>query len=471
MPSEFIENKTYDEIQVGDTASLSRTLKPEDIQLFAVMSGDINPAHVDPEYARSTMFHEVIAHGMWGGALISTVLGTLYPGPGTIYIAQTLKFLRPVTLGDIITVSVTVTEKFERNRHVVLECKCVNQDGRSVIAGTAEVMAPTEKVRRPKVALPEVRFSDKEARYGRLLARASGIRGIPIAFVHPCDAEVIAAALGVARTGFAEPVLVGPVAKVRAAAEQSGADISGLRLIDAPHSVGAAERAVAMAREGKVSALIKGSLPGLEVMDAVNAPGSGLRTARLLSHLSVLDVPNYPRLLLITDNLINVEPSLDDKRGIVQNAIDFAHLLGIQEPKVAVLASVETVIPRLRATLDAAALCKMAERGQITGGVLDGPLAFDNAISMVAAKAKGTLSAVAGRADILIVPDIEAGSMLVKQLEHLGDAVSAGLVLGAGVPIVVPSRAASLESRVASCALAALVASSGSPGRLGPVRS
>ncbi len=459
MPSEFIENKTYDEIKLGDSASLARTLKPEDIQLFAVMSGDINPAHVDPEYARSTMFHEVIAHGMWGGALISTVLGTLYPGPGTIYIAQTLKFMRPVTLGDIITVSVTVSEKFERNRHVILECNCVNQEGRTVIAGTAEVVAPTEKVRRPKVALPEVRISDREARYGRLLARAAGMAPVPMAFVHPCDAEVLAAALSAARVGFAQPVLIGPAAKIRAAAEQSGADVSGLQLIDVPHSVAAAERAVALAREGRVAALIKGSLPGLEVMDAVNAAGSGLRTARMLSHLVVLDVPNYPRLLLLTDNLINVEPTLEEKRGIVQNAIDFARLLAIQEPKVAILASVEMVIPRLRATLDAAALCKMAERGQITGGVLDGPLAFDNAVSTVAAKAKGTLSAVAGRADILVVPDIEAGSMLVKQLEYLGDAVSAGLVLGAGVPIVVPSRAASVESRVASCALAALVAS------------
>ncbi|MBI3372029.1 MAG: bifunctional enoyl-CoA hydratase/phosphate acetyltransferase [Betaproteobacteria bacterium] len=460
MSSETIENKTFDEIQVGDTASIVRTLKPEDIQLFAVMSGDINPAHVDPEYARSTMFHEVIAHGMWGGALISTVLGTLYPGPGTIYINQTLKFMRPVTLGDIITVSVTVTGKFEHNHHVTLECKCVNQDGRTVIAGAAEVIAPAEKVRRPKVDLPEVHISDRKARYAHLLERAAGLAPVPMAFVHPCDAAVLRAALAAGAAGLVVPILVGPVAKIRAAAEEAGADLTGLAIVDTPHSAASAERAVAMARQGHVRALMKGSLPGRELMDAMNLPQVALRTARTLSHVSVLDVPTYPRLLLITDALINVEPRLEAKRGIVQNAIDFAHLLGIVDPKVAVLASVETVMPGLRATLDAAALCKMAERGQITGGVLDGPLAFDNAVSMVAAKAKGILSAVAGRADILVVPDVESGTMLVKQLEYLGDAISAGVVLGAAVPIVLPSRADSLESRVASCALAALLAHS-----------
>jgi len=461
--SEFIENKTYDEIQVGDTASITRTLKPEDIQLFAVMSGDINPAHVDPEYASNTMFHEVIAHGMWGGALISTVLGTLYPGPGTIYIAQTLKFMRPVTLGDIVTVSVTVLEKFDRNRHVTLDCKCVNQEGRTVISGTAEVMAPTTKVRRPKIQLPEVRISDREARYGRMLARADGFAPVPMAFVHPCEPVVLQTSVAAASSGFATPVLIGPTAKIRAAAEEAGIDISALQLIDVPHSAAAAERAVALARERRVGAIIKGALPGSEIMEEVTRHGSGLTTARLLSHVSVLDVPNYPRLLFITDALINVAPNLEQKKGIVQNAIDFARLLGLAEPKVAVLASVEMVIPRLRATLDAAALCKMAERGQITGGVVDGPMAFDNAVSLVAAKAKGVLSAVAGRADILIVPDIEAGSMMVKQLEHLGDAVSAGVILGAAVPIVVPSRSAPVESRLASCALAALIANSQRP--------
>ena len=457
MALEFIENRTFDEIRIGDTASIVRTLKPEDIQLFAVMSGDINPAHVDPEYARSTMFHEVIAHGMWGGALISTVLGTLYPGPGTIYINQTLKFMRPVTLGDIVTVSVTVTAKFEQNHHVTLECKCVNQDGRTVIAGSAEVIAPTEKVRRPKVDLPEVHISDRKARYAHLLARAEGLAPVPMAFVHPCDAAVLRAALAAAAANLVVPILVGPVRKIRAAAEEAGADLTGLAFVDTPHSAASAERAVAMARQGHVRALMKGSLPGRELMDAMSLP---LRTARTLSHVSVLDVPTYPRLLFITDALVNVEPRLEAKRGIVQNAIDLARLLGIADPKVAVLASVETVTPGLRATLDAAALCKMAERGQITGGVLDGPLAFDNAVSIVAAKAKGIVSAVAGRADILVVPDVESGTMLVKQLEYLGDAISAGVVLGAAVPVVLPSRADPIESRVASCALAALLAHS-----------
>ena len=454
---EHIENRTFDEIRIGDSATLVRTLKPEDIQLFAIMSGDVNPAHVDPEYAKSSMFREVIAHGMWGGALISTVLSTQFPGPGTIYIDQTLHFSRPVGIGDTITVTLTATRKFDHNHHILFDCVCTNQDGQTVIRGTAEVLAPTEKIKRPRVELPEVTIVDREARYQHLLDRTRGLAPIPMAVAHPCDRESLLGVVEATQAGLIVPTLIGPLSKMRAVAEQQGIDLAGLTLVDAEHSHAAAARSVALAREGRAEALMKGSLHTDELMSEVVGI-NGLRTARRISHVFLADVPTYPKPLLITDAAINIEPDLECKADIVQNAIDLALVLGIPEPKVAILAAVETVTPKMRATLDAAALCKMADRGQIAGGVLDGPLAFDNAISIVAAKTKGILSAVAGRADILVVPDLESGNMLAKQLEYLAEALMTGVVVGARVPIVLTSRADTAETRAASCAIALLMA-------------
>ncbi len=455
---EYIENRTFDEIQVGDSATLVRTLRPQDIQLFAIMSGDVNPAHVDPEYAKSGMFREVIAHGMWGGALISTVLGTQFPGPGTIYIDQTLHFSRPVGLGDTITVTLTATRKFDHNHHILFDCVCTNQDGQKVIRGTAEVLAPTEKVKRPRVELPEVTLLDREARYQHLLERTRGLAAIPMAVVHPCDKESLLGVVEATQADLIIPTLVGPKAKILAVAEQQGVDLAGVAILDVEHSHAAADRAVALVREGRAEALMKGSLHTDELMGAVVDAATGLRTARRISHVFLADVPTYPKPLLITDAAINIEPDLECKADIVRNAIDLAIVLGIVEPKVAILAAVETVTPKMRSTLDAAALCKMADRGQIAGGVLDGPLAFDNAISIVAAKTKGILSAVAGRADILVVPDLESGNMLAKQLEYLAEALMTGVVVGARVPIVLTSRADTAETRAASCAIALLMA-------------
>ncbi|HTY02765.1 MAG TPA: bifunctional enoyl-CoA hydratase/phosphate acetyltransferase [Rhodocyclaceae bacterium] len=455
---EFIENRTYDEISVGDSATLVRTLRPEDIQMFAIMSGDLNPTHVDPEYARSSSFREVVAHGMWGGALISNVLGTQFPGPGTVYVGQTLNFARQVRVGDTITVTVTCRRKFEHNHHIVFDCLCINQDGQPVIQGSAEVLAPTDKVRRPKATLPEIRLaSTRTARYEHLLANTRGLPPISMAVVHPCDTESLKGAMLARDRGLIIPTLVGPENKIRALAESMTLDISDCRIVNVPHSHAAAESAVAMAREGDVAALMKGSLHTDELMAEVVDKATGLRTDRRISHVFLMDVPTYPRPLLITDAAVNVQPTLEDKVDIVQNAIDLAHLLRIPEPKVAILAAVEMVNPSMQATLDAAALCKMADRDQIHGGILDGPLAFDNAISEVAAHTKGIRSAVAGRADILLVPDIESGNMLAKQLEYLADALSAGIVLGARVPIVLTSRADSAEARCASTAIAVVM--------------
>lgn len=457
-PDVFLENRTFDEISVGDSSTLQRVLKPEDIKLFAVMSGDVNPAVVDPEFAQSGMFREVVAHGMWSASMISTVLGTQFPGPGTILIDQSLHFDRPVTIGDTITVTVTVKEKFEHNKHMMLDCLCTNQEGLQVVHGHAEILAPTEKIRRKAIHLPQITISDKEARYQHLLGMAKGLEPIDVAVVHPCDAESLKGPVMAARAGLINPFLIGPEAKIRALAEEHHLDISNYRIVNTKHSHEAAAAAVALARTGDVEALMKGSLHTDELMGEVVSRTGGLRTARRISHVFVMDVPTYPRPLLITDAAINIAPTLEDKVHIIQNAIDLAHTMGIAEPKVAILSAVETVNPKIQSTLDAAALCKMADRGQIKGGLLDGPLAFDNAVSLVAAKTKGILSAVAGQADILVVPDLESGNMVAKQLEYLANALTAGVVLGAAVPIVLTSRADTAETRSASCAIAALMA-------------
>ncbi|MFC3674587.1 bifunctional enoyl-CoA hydratase/phosphate acetyltransferase [Ferrovibrio xuzhouensis] len=453
-----IENRTYDELQPGDSASLVRTLTQRDISLFAVMSGDVNPAHVDEAFARSDMFHKIIAHGMWGGALISTVLGTELPGPGTIYLDQSLRFRGPVGLGDTVTVTVTVTEKQDKGHRVTLDCQVINQDGAPVISGTALVLAPTEKIRRPRIVLPEVALYETGRNYRRLIAMTKGLAPIRTAVVHPVDAPSLLGAVEAAKAGLILPVLVGPEAKIRAAAARAALDLAPYEIVAVEHSDAAAAAAVAMVRAGRAEALMKGALHTDELMHAVVDGALGLRTKRRISHVFVIDAPGYPRPLFVTDAAINVVPGLEDKRDIVQNAIELAHALGVPEPRVAILSAVETVTAKLQSTLDAAALCKMAERGQITGGILDGPLAFDNAVSAEAAKTKGIVSAVAGRADIFVVPDLEAGNMLAKQLEYLAGAEVAGIVLGARVPIILTSRADKTLARLGSCAIALLLA-------------
>jgi len=463
----MLENHTFDEIRVGDGAHLIRTLKAEDIQLFAAMSGDVNPAHVDPEYANATQFHGVIAHGMWGAALISTVLGTEYPGPGAIYMGQTLRFMLPVHVGDTIDVRVTVTAKDDTNHHVTFDCRCTNQHGADVITGSALILATTEKVRRTRITPMQVRLTDPSLRYRQLLALVEGLPPITVAVVHPCSEEALLGAIEAAEMGLIVPLLVGPEGKIRAVAADAHIDIGEYRIVDAPHSHGAAALAVKMARYGEVKALMKGSLHTDELMAEVVKTVDGLRTERRVSHVFALDIPSYPKPLLISDAAINVEPDLDTKRDIVLNAIDLAHAINIAQPKVAILAAVETVNAKMRSTIDAAALRVMASRGQISGGIVDGPLAFDDAISLQAAIDKGIVSPVAGQADILIAPDLEAANMIVKQLQYLADARAAGVVLGAQVPVILTSRADDANARVASCALALLLVKATAPALQG----
>ncbi len=455
---QFIENHTFAEIAVGASAELTRTLGPRDIELFAVMSGDVNPAHVDAEFVSSDMFHKVIAHGMWGGALISAVLGAELPGPGTIYLSQSLRFLRPVGLGETVRVKVTVREKRAEGHRLLMDCLCVNAQGETVIEGEAEVIAPTAKVRRPRAMLPEVHLHEHGARYRQLIEATRALEPLRTAVIHPCDANSLTGALEAWTQGLITPILVGPGAKIRAAAEAAGIDIAGIEMAEAPHSHAAAAQAVALVRAGRAEALMKGALHTDEVMSAVVDRDTGLRTERRMSHVFALDVPSYPKPLLVTDGAINIYPDLETKRDITQNAIDLGHALGIVTPRVAILSALETVNPKIASTVEAAALCKMADRGQITGGLLDGPLAFDVAVSKEAARIKNIVSAVAGDADILVAPDLEAGNMIAKQLMYLAGAESAGLVLGARVPIMLTSRADGTLSRLASAALALLFA-------------
>lgn len=454
---EWMENVTYNELAVGQTARLLRTVTLEDIQTFAAVSGDINPAHLNAEYADATMFHGVIAHGMLGAALISALFGTQFPGPGTIYLGQELKFTKPVRVGDTLTVLATVSEKDDEKERVKMDCLVTNQKGEVVLKGEAKLLPPTQKVRVPKVNAPQIQLFDPEARLKELLARAAGLEAVRCAVVHPCDAGSLSGAMDAAAHGLIVPVLIGPEGRIRRAAEEAGIDLGGVEIVPVEHSHAAAERAAAMAASREVEAVMKGSLHTDELLKAILAQPA-LRTGRRLSHVFRFDVPLYPKPLLITDAAINIAPTLLEKADIIQNAIQFAQIMGTPQPKVAILSAVETVTPAIPSTLDAAALCKMADRGQITGGLLDGPLAFDNAISMDAVRIKGIASAVAGQADILAVPDLESGNMVAKQLEYLAGACGSGLVLGARVPIALTSRADGPSVRVASAVLALLVA-------------
>ncbi|WP_043288667.1 bifunctional enoyl-CoA hydratase/phosphate acetyltransferase [Paraburkholderia oxyphila] len=451
-------NRTYSELSVGDSASLVRTLTHRDIELLSDMAGDAAPLSLDHAESRSGQFRTIVPHGTWAGAMLSAILGTRLPGPGTACVDQSLHFGKPIELGDMITFSVRVTDKDDLMHRITLQCQAVNQRGEDVITGVAPVLAPTEKILRSAEALPEFELIENGRRYERLIAMTRGLEPLRTAIVHPVDSASLVGAIEAARANLIVPVLVGPEVRIHTVADCAQVDLTPYEIVPTEHSEAAAVQAVAMARAGKVQALMKGALHTDELMHAVVDTEQGLRTARRISHVFSIDAPAYPRPLFITDAAINVSPTLDDKRGIIQNAIDLAHVLGVAEPRVAILSAVETVTGKLRSTLDAAALCKMADCGQIKGGILDGPLAFDNALSEEAAKTKGIKSPVAGRADILVVPDLEAGNMLAKQLEYLAGAEIAGIVLGARVPIILTSRADKTVSRLASCAIALLLA-------------
>ncbi|MGG5811721.1 bifunctional enoyl-CoA hydratase/phosphate acetyltransferase [Falsiroseomonas sp. CW058] len=385
--------------------------------------------------------------------LVTRLLVTHFPGPGTRLLREEFRYPGRLAEGDMVEVSAAVTERLPDGR-LRLACRVLRVgEMEPVLDGLAEVAPPDAP---PGTETP---FDTHPRRMlNALLARCAGRPAVPTAVVHPCDGRSLAGAMLAARHGLIAPVLVGPETRIRAAAETERLDLGGVEILSTPHSHASAEAAVRLAAERRVRALMKGSLHTDELMSAALSRAAGLRTERRVSHAFVMDAPLYPRLLVITDAAINIAPDLEAKADIVRNAITLANAIGIELPRIAILSAVETVTPKLASTLEAAALCKMADRGQIGGGILDGPLAFDNAVSEAAAKSKGIVSAVAGRADVLVVPDIESGNMLAKQLALLGGAETAGIVLGLHIPVALTSRSDDATSRLASAALLRLTA-------------
>jgi phosphate acetyltransferase len=446
-------NVPYEEIEIGATASAERVVGPTEVEALLLVSGDVVPFDVgaDGVVDRDELRVDAVA----AEAIISGMLERRLPGPGTRIVSQKFDFDGCIRVGDKVVARVTAKLKHPERRRVLFECE-VQAAGHPVLRGEVVVEAPHRKVEIADVERPEfvVRRNDV---FARLLRRCEPLPAVSCAVAHPCDRDSLLGAIEAARRGLIVPVLVGPSARVRSVAAANDVDIAPFRLVDTEHSHASAAAAVALARAGEVQTLMKGSLHTDEIMAAVVSSTTGLRTERRVSHVFVMDVPAYERMLLVTDAAINIAPTLKEKADIAQNAIDLAHALGVEHPKMAILSAVETVNAGLQSTLDAAALCKMADRGQIKGATLDGPLAFDNAISEFAARTKSIRSPVAGRADILLVPDIEAGNMLAKQLQYFAGADSAGIVLGARVPVILTSRADNVRMRIGSAAVAKLL--------------
>jgi phosphate butyryltransferase len=459
------ENKTYDELSVGDEATIKRVCTGNDLYVFAHASGNLNPLHLPGTQVDEPP--EAVAPSMWIGALISAVLGNVLPGPGTLYHAQNLTFANRVAEGDELTISVKVVEKLDQNL-VRLDTRVLGAGGVPVAEGVAEVYAPTHKMRYEGEDVPSVEVR----RYGHfeaLMARCEGLRPMRTVVVAPEDEASLGGALLAAAHGLIQPLLIGSEARIRSVAQAAGFDLSGAEIRDVGEPAEAADQAAAMASRREVDALMKGALHTDELLRPLFNKTYALRTSRRISHAFVFDTPGLDHMLFITDAAVNIAPTLEEKVDIVQNAIDLAIALGVKQPKVGGLSAVETVNPKIPSTLDAAILSKMAERGQIRGGVVDGPLAMDNAIDVRAARTKGINSLVSGCADILVVPNLEAGNMLSKELTFVAHAHIAGVVIGAKVPVILTSRADSEESRLASCAIAALYQASREPGAAAPV--
>ncbi len=457
-------NVTFDEIQVGASAELSATMTQGQIDVAAMVSGDVDAFYLKKKGGGDTRLEPRRTEAAGAEAFISIILGTRLPGPGTKIVHRDLRFAGDFAVGDRLTGSVKVREKRKEGALVVFECRCVNQAGKELVSGTVTVAAPTSRLVYDNIKPPQLELRWGDA-FAQLIKGCQECEPVTCAVVHPCDRDSLMGAIEAARRGFIVPILVGPEDKIREAAVEAQIDLSPYRIVSAEHSHASAARAVELARAGEVESLMKGSLHTDEIMAAIVPASAGLRTSRRISHAFVMDVATYPKMFIMTDAAVNIFPNLEDKRDIVQNAIDLARALGVEVPKVGILSAVEVVNSKIPSTLDAAALCKMADRGQITGGILDGPLAFDNAISAQAAKTKGITSPVSGDVDILLAPDLEAANMLFKQLTYLAGAEGAGIVLGTRIPIVLTSRADSIRTRLASTAVMAQVANARRTGK------
>lgn len=452
----YLENVPFKSLKIGMKASETRLCRSDDLHIFANASGNYNPLHMPDQDGDGDGVPEAIAPSMWVSSLISGVLGNRLPGPGTLYQSQTLKFIGRATAGESLTVNVKVLEK-QAERRVRFETWVENQIGKRIVEGEAEVIAPAEAKSFDLGQIPGLTVQ-RHVHFDQLLAKAETLDPLLTAVIAPEEFDALSGPLLAAKHNLIEPVLIGDRDKIKRLAQHHNLDIDAFEIIHEPNHRSAAARGVELVHDGTVKAMMKGHLHTDELLAAVVKSNGGLRTDRRVSHAFVMDVPGLAHPLMITDAAINISPDLKTKADILQNAIDFALALGAHQPRAAILAAVETVNPAIPSTLDAAILSKMAERGQITGGRVDGPLAMDNAVDMGAAQTKGIHSSVAGQADILLAPNLDAGNMIAKQLTYLAHAEAGGLVLGCKCPIILTSRADKAKARLASCALAVLSA-------------
>jgi phosphate butyryltransferase len=448
-------SKTFAELEVGDERTITRVVTPDDLYVSAYASGDLNPLHLPRPAASGEPGDPGLlpVPSMWLGSLFSAVLGNLLPGPGTLYEAQNLRFLGRAHVGDELKVHVRVTGKRPPNT-VVLDTEIFRGEEK-LVQGVAEVTPPAMPQEIAETVLPALTIA-RHRHITRLLKACAALPALATAVVAPEDYASLAGPLEAKHAGLLTPILVGDEAKIRAVAQAHKLSLDGVEIINLTDHDEAAAHSVALVHEGRAAALMKGQLhTGVLLKHIVKAQG-GLRTSRRISHVFIMDVPHLTDLVFVTDAAINIAPTLEDKVDITQNAIDLAIALGIEKPKAGILAAVEVVNPKMQATLDAAVLSKMADRGQIKGGLVDGPLAIDNAISLEAAKTKGLVSLVAGRADILVAPNLEAANILAKELTFAAQAEGAGIVLGASVPVLLTSRADDAISRLFSAIAAVL---------------
>ena len=434
-----VANKTFDEIKVGDVASIQRTLRAGDVRAWATAFGDVGLL-AEPDHGAGVASIVV--------ALMTSLVGTTLPGAGSSVRSSEVQVRGPLPIDNVLTVKLVVREKRADEKLVIIDGQCTDAAGRVVATATLEVLAPLTRVQRE---MPEHQLQG-------LLERCRGLEPMLTGVVHPCSTDALASAIEAAEARLIVPVLFGPEAELRRIAAAAKLDLSSCRIVATESAEESAAKAAAAAGAGKVKALMKGSLHTDVLLHAAMQKEAKLRTGRLLSHCAMISVPTYARRIVISDAALNIAPDTDQKRDICQNAIGFARALGIEVPKVAVLAAVETVRTKMPATLDGAILAKMADRRQIVGGIVDGPLDLDAAVDAEAARVKKISSPVAGLADVLIAPNIEAGNMIYKDLAFMADAQTAGLVVGARVPIVLTSRADTAAARRFSAAAAVLYA-------------
>lgn len=452
---------TSDEIKIGDRAEVRRLITQDDLYVFATSSGNFNPMHLVEHELADHQIIEPVAPGMFVASLISAVLGNQLPGAGALYRRQELDFFERAHAGEEMLCSVEVLEKLADGAlRLATRVERVS-DGALIVSGRAEVLPAPTKIDLKVVEVPGL-IVQRHRHFEALLKRAKDMPALPTAVVCPQDENSLGGALLAAREGLITPILIGNAGKIRALAESLSEDISAFELIDVPGGAEAASmHACSLVRAGQAAAVMKGHMHTDDLLKPMLDKAGGLRVGRRFTHVFVMDVPGQPEPVMVTDAAINIAPDLQTKIDICQNAIDLAHSLGM-EPRVGVLSAVETVNPAIQSSLDAALLSKMADRGQIRGGLVEGPLAMDNAVDMGAARTKGLRGGVAGRANILVVPGLDAGNMLAKQLAFVSHAEGAGLVLGARVPVILNSRSDSPMSRLASCAVASLHATHGS---------